>query len=235
MLQRQYVIMYQKLYRGNVMTDLNLVKRGEIYRYMGFRDEIPDANIREMTEEVISELAKVSNPKFCTADAEFNIKGNSINFGGFSLESLDLANHLKGCERGVFIGVTLGAEADLLIYKFSALSPSKAVAAQAAASAMVEMAADEVCEEISKTLENLYLTPRYSPGYGDLDISCQKEFLKILSAEKRIGLCLTASGMLTPVKSITAVAGFTKEKLNCKEHKCSTCMNKTCAYRESTI
>ena len=219
------------------MTDLNLVKRGEVYRYMGFRDEIPDINIREMTEEVISELAKVSNPKFCTSDAEFEIKDKTVNFGGFSLESADLANHLAGCEKGVFIGVTLGSEADLLIYKFSALSPSKAVAAQAAASAMVEMVADDVCEEISKALEekNLFLTPRYSPGYGDLDIGCQKEFLKVLSAEKRIGLCLTASGMLTPVKSITAVAGFTKEKYNCKEHKCSTCVNKTCAYRKSSI
>ena len=46
------------------MTDLSLVKRGEVYRYMGFRDEIPDANIREMTEEVILELAKAVNPKF---------------------------------------------------------------------------------------------------------------------------------------------------------------------------
>ena len=217
------------------MTDLNLVKRGEVYRYMGFRDEIPDITIREMTEEVISELTKVSSPKFCTTDTEFEIKGSSIDFGGFTLESHDLANHLKGCEKGVFLGVTLGAEADLLIYRFSALSPSKAVAAQAAATAMVEMVADDVCEEISKNLENLYLTPRYSPGYGDLDISCQREFLKALSAEKRIGLCLTASGMLTPVKSITAVAGFTKEKFSCKEHKCSTCRNKTCAYRESNI
>lgn len=216
------------------MVDLNLVRRGEVYRYMGFRDEIPDMNIREMTEEVILELAKASSPRFCTSDAKFKIQGNSIDFGGFTLESQKLANHLKGCENGVFLGVTLGAEVDLLIYKFSALSPSKAVAAQAAATAMVEMVADEVCEEISKTLEkeNLFLTPRYSAGYGDLDISYQKEFLKALSAEKRIGLCLTASGMLTPVKSITAVAGYTKEKFACKEHKCDACSNNTCAYRK---
>ena len=227
--------MYPRLYRGKVMTDLGLVNRGEVYRYMGFRGDIPDINIREMTEDVISELAKVASPKFCTADTEIKIDDRAVEFGGFSLESLDLANHLKGCEKGVFIGVTLGSETDLLIYRFSALSPSKAVAAQAAAAAMVEMIADEVCEEISKTLENLYLTPRYSPGYGDLDISCQKEFLKVLSAEKRIGLCLTASGILTPVKSITAVAGYTKEKFGCKEHKCSACPNKTCTYRESDI
>lgn len=219
------------------MIDLSLVNRGEVYRYMGFRSEIPDISIREMTEDVIKELARSANPKFCTSDAEFKVNGDTVDFGGFSLKSHDLANHLKNCEKGVFMGVTLGAEVDMLIYKLSALSPSKAVAAQSAAATMVEEVADSLCKTISEALEeqNLYLTPRYSPGYGDLDIACQKEFLRVLSAEKRIGLCLTSSGMLTPVKSITAIAGFTPDKYSCREHKCNTCPNKGCAYRESNV
>ncbi len=217
--------------------DLSLINRGEVYRYMGFRGEIPDISICQMTEEVIKELAGSANPKFCTSDAEFKVNGNIVDFGGFSFKSHDLANHLKNCDKGVFMGVTLGAEVDMLIYKLSALSPSKAVAAQSAASAMVEAVADSLCNTISETLkeQKLYLTPRYSPGYGDLDIACQKEFLRVLSAEKRIGLCLTSSGMLTPVKSITAVAGFTPDKYSCSEYKCNTCPNTGCAYRESNM
>ena len=219
------------------MIDLSLVNRGEVYRYMGFCGEIPDTNIQQMTEEVINELAKVANPKFCTSDTEFKVLGDTIDFGMFSLKSHDLANHLRTCEKGVFMAVTLGAEVDMLIYKLSALSPSKAVAAQSAASAMVEAVADNLCSTISETMkeQNLYLTPRYSPGYGDIDITYQKEFLRVLSAEKRIGLCFTSSGMLTPVKSITAVAGFTSQKYSCKEHKCHTCSNTGCAYRESNM
>lgn len=36
----------------------------------------------------------------------------------------------------------------------------------------------------------------------------QKEFLRTLNAEKKIGLCLNSSLLLTPLKSVTAAIGL---------------------------
>lgn len=54
----------------------------------------------------------------------------------------------------------------------------------------------------------LFLRPRYSPGYGDTALEHQVFFLKRLDTARQIGLSVTAAGMMTPVKSVTAVAGL---------------------------
>ena len=51
------------------------------------------------------------------------------------------------------------------------------------------------------------LRPRYSPGYGDLSLEVQSEVLKVLNADKILGIKLGANLLMTPKKSITAVQG----------------------------
>ena len=46
---------------------------------------------------------------------------------------------------------------------------------------------------------------------GDLPITVQPDLLKILDAEKRLGITLNASYMMSPSKSVTAVIGIVKE------------------------
>lgn len=216
------------------MTELSKVSTAEVYRYMGFRDEIPEIHIREMTEKIINELAEVASPRFLCKDTDLKITDNKVEFSGFIVDSKNLAAHLRDCQGGVIFAATLGSSVDMLIYKYSMISPAKAVAAQSAASAMIEMYADELCEEYSGELANngLNLTPRFSPGYGDFPLEHQKDILRVLDAEKTIGLCVTDSDMLTPVKSITAVMGKTKIKYDCKSNKCHRCLNTGCAYRK---
>lgn len=50
---------------------------------------------------------------------------------------------------------------------------------------------------------------RYSPGYGDLSLSLQKDIYDILSLNK-LGLSLTEKYMLVPEKSVIAIAGVEK-------------------------
>ncbi len=215
------------------MRDFSKVSRSEVYRYMGFKGEMPEMPIAEMTEVIIKELHRVSNPKFCSVDTSVVIDENVVSFKTFCVKSKSLSKHLSDCTSAVLFAATLGSEADMLIYKYSLISPSKAVAAQAAATAMIEMYADDICsifEEEAKK-DGLYITKRFSPGYGDLSLECQSDFLGALDAGKRIGLCITDSGMLTPVKSVTAVVGRTSIKHDCAEHKCKNCKNLNCAYR----
>ena len=80
----------------------------------------------------------------------------------------------------------------------------------AAGTAAVEVAADQVCDFIkSQITRQGYLTlPRFSPGYGEWDITVQPLILDLANGDA-INLKVTDSCMLLPRKSITAVIGIT--------------------------
>ena len=58
--------------------------------------------------------------------------------------------------------------------------------------------------------DNEKLTQRFSPGYGDLSMNTIEDIIAILNAQKRIGLSVTRSLMMTPIKSVTAILGINK-------------------------
>ena len=94
---------------------------------------------------------------------------------------------------------------------------------------------DQIHEKLEKELrkEEKYLRPRFSPGYGDFSITYQKELLQVLDAAKKIGLTMTESYMLTPVKSVTAVIGISKTNEQCHRSGCESCDKTDCLYRRS--
>ena len=54
--------------------------------------------------------------------------------------------------------------------------------------------------------------PRFSPGYGAVPLSVQREFFNLLACEKLIGVCLTDTLLMTPTKSVTAFVGMKDRK-----------------------
>lgn len=121
---------------------------------------------------------------------------------------------------------------DTRIRYYEKISMTKAVILDACATMEIEKICNRVCEEIEASLieDNKRLTSRYSPGYGDLPLDVQKEFLSLLGAEKSIGLTSTPSSILIPRKSVTAIVGIIdidnkrqdNSCLNCNKY--STCM-----------
>ena len=93
-------------------------------------------------------------------------------------------------------------------------------------------AIEAFCDYINRSLGDTdYLRPRFSPGYGDLSLECQQLLLDRLEAKKLIGLALTDGGMLTPVKSVTAIVGLSEEKNKCRNPKgCMVCNRANCPY-----
>ena len=92
------------------------------------------------------------------------------------------------------------------------------------------LAEKEIREKISK---DNFMTWRFSPGYGDLPITIQREFVRVTDAEKRIGLTVNEGGILLPRKSVTAIIGLSKEPIPKQRRGCAYCnMNKTCQFRK---
>ena len=80
----------------------------------------------------------------------------------------------------------------------------------------------------------LYLRPRFSPGYGDLDISHQWAMFDLLEVEKRLGLSLTQTHMMLPEKSVTAIAGLS-DVPGARVGGCAACAKTDCPNRRMTI
>ena len=79
----------------------------------------------------------------------------------------------------------------------------------------------------------LYLTDRFSPGYGDMPLAQTREICAVLQTEKSIGLSVSQSGIMIPRKSVTAILGISSIPQKRRPSQCALCsMNRTCAMRE---
>lgn len=212
------------------------IRMREIYRYMGMKeaqaDEALQAAVREQLDRLL-EAAQVrsyyriypltfgrggesdSDP---TAQrhsrqgsmVQENMVQEFMALGPMSVRSRDLAKNLNGCDFAALFGVTLGLEVDRLIYRLGRTAVGQAVIVDACAAEVVEVVCDEMCDRLRAEAAKLgrAARPRYSPGFGDFTLEYQPAILQTLELSKRIGVHLTAGGMMTPTKSVTAVVGF---------------------------
>lgn len=203
----------------------------EACRYAGISGEAPRETKNDILS-VISELEKISRPKACYTKTSVEIHGKTVDFGLFKAESEKLAINLKNCSEAFLFASTLGSETDMLINKYSRIKPLKALYYQAVGAAAIESVCDFLCDRVFTNIagEKKGLRPRFSPGYGDLCISLQKEFVRALDCRRKIGLYLSDGGFLLPSKSVTAIVGVTDEKESCKSG-CEICENKMCEFR----
>ena len=131
---------------------------------------------------------------------------NGLDLGFAKTRSQALAKNLRGCSHMVVFAATVGLGLDRLIRKYALLSPSKAAVCHALGSAAVETLCDRFCEDL--ITEYGGARPRFSPGYGDLPLTLQREIFAALSPEKHIGVTLGENLMMTPSKSVTAIVGL---------------------------
>ena len=135
--------------------------------------------------------------------------------------------------RIILFAATVGAPFDRLIQKYSLLAPSKALIMQAIGAERVESLCDAFCEKMDTDLskDGKCLTPRVSPGYGDIPLAMQKDVFAVLDCPRKIGLTLDSSLMMSPTKSVTAVAGIVGSDRATDTNKCGSCGSIDCPYR----
>ncbi|MDR1836121.1 MAG: hypothetical protein LBQ89_00515 [Treponema sp.] len=204
----------------------------EILRYLKAGDVIDKERVSALIEELISVFETKIVPKSVYGIWDCHVNSRTVALDGMTVNSKSLAGHLAGCHKVVMLATTLGPEADMLIRRYSVQDMEKAVVAQAVCAAMIEAYCDKTGNEIAQKDEfsGLYPTERFSPGYGDFNITHQKEILKLLNCA-RIGLTLTSGYMLIPSKSVTALFGFTEDKKQIMG-KCKQCTANQCEFRE---
>ena len=206
----------------------------EAVRYLGFGKNAVDdrtlALIRESFEDLDREAGKKSVHR--VFDMEQTAEDRIV-IGPMDIKSRSLGRNLKGCEKVVLFGATLGTGVDRLITRTSLTNMAKAAVLQACAAALLEEYCDDCQEKIGEEMgkEGMYLRPRFSPGYGDFNISHQETLMRMLDCAKTIGLTMTDIFMMTPTKSVTALIGAGKLRMNCPVSGCETCGKKDCSFR----
>lgn len=225
------------------ITQLN-IDRAEALRYLRLpahmteADLPPDITTRLMEAETA--VLAAAQPRFIWRS--FEITGRSdigIQLSGTSLvlPGADIAALLADCPGCIIMAATLGQAVDDLIRRTQPLDMAQALMLDALASAAVE----DLCNQIQNALAaqyaqgSLYLTRRFSPGYGDLPISLQKPLCTTLDTQRRIGLSPNQSGILLPRKSVTAIMGQSPAPPT-QGHTCGSCaacnMRATCPYKK---
>ena len=220
------------------MKDLETLSKKEIYRYLGYNEKqhTMTPEIEQMVDECIVEVLNAAGPRvICTPALPLKKGEDAIYIQQMALKGKDIRIHLEHCHSAVLMAVTLGTKLDMLIRRTEAIDMARAVILDAAANVAVEQAGqiaeDELREQIRSQGE--YLTIRYSPGYGDLPITTQREMLRLTDAPRKIGLTVTASHIMTPRKSMTAIMGVADIDVKGKLAGCGNCvMRKKCIYRK---
>ncbi len=198
----------------------------EALRYLGYRGSAPDETTAALLDNGFEELSAAAAGRHVYKIAEKSeisglLVGNDIN------------EHLSGSDRAVIFAATLGSGADSVIRRAEIGNMAYALILDALASAMIEEYCDNTEAEINSAVGGNF-TWRFSPGYGDYPIEMQPDIIRYLNAEKLIGLTVTASNILLPRKSVTAVIGVSDNAQLSSKNGCDTCnMRESCQFRKT--
>ena len=208
----------------------------EAARYLGYRGKQPDSTIEAMIEDCIAEVKAAAVPRSIHERFPINFTGDdTFQIASMQLKSRSLRRNLAGCREVYLFAATLGIAVDTLIRRTTLMDTAKGAVMQAAAAAVIEAYCDGENALLRKQTEaeGLFLRPRFSPGYGDLTLDCQREFLNLLKAQKSIGLTVTDSGLMVPIKSVTAIIGISSADTGCHQQGCEACGKTDCAFRRN--
>ena len=208
----------------------------ETRRYAGLRKApaFGEKNILAACEEALL-LVEVRGTweVYYYASAEHEIKSEPP----FTILGNSIIKHLDGCEKVICMAATVGAEIEREINrKFDRGEYLSSVLLDAAATAAVEQVADLMEKNFSARFskDGYKMRWRFSPGYGDWDLTAQEKLFKISGAEQ-IGMSLSSALMLEPRKSITAIIGLEKISAQVKssyKSNCAACDKLDCVMRK---
>lgn len=203
---------------------LDAIPMREILHFLGWRGTPLD-------DALVSQLQALTSRALDMIEARVLLRRFAILPDGtlantaFRPEGDDIGALLAPCHETVLLAATLGAQSERLLLQEQARSSAQAVLMDAVLSAAIETLCDRVERELRAQLDaqGLYLTDRFSPGYGDMPLYQAKTICSVLETDRRIGLAVSRSGIMIPRKSVTAVMGISRTQVQRRTAGCAGC------------
>lgn len=207
---------------------------------MAYKGQEIDEDLNKKIDKCIERIMRNAKPRYTVGEYSIeNIdEGILVSKSTFILRGEDIKKHLKGCSKIILLAATLGNDIDKIIKLNERLSLEDGIILDACATTLIESFCDSIEKEISekKSKEGRSITFRYSPGYGDLPIECQRDFISVVEGSRKIGLYSTSNNILIPRKSVTAIIGVYDEIKEHKKRSCENCSNyENCLYRRKGV
>lgn len=188
------------------------IDRQEVLRYLKTAADFRDESINKLIDEAVEEIKEIINFRYIYKNFPVKIEENGVDVLNTTLflAGESIKKHLENSDQIYLMAATIGNQVDKRISFYEKTSITKSMIMDACATTAIEEGCDCVEAQIKEKVlasGNSGITFRYSPGYGDLDIDIQQDFLRVLNAPKKIGLTASKYNMLLPSKSVTAVIG----------------------------
>lgn len=184
------------------------INRKEILRYARVKEETPDISV--LLDECIEEAKDCLSFRVGYDILPIKRTEKMLKIGLIDSSSEVLSKALVECDEAVVFAATIGSAFDRLIVRYSKLSPSKTLILQAYGAERAESLCDAFCEMLNTELKKCEksLKTRVSPGYGDISLSLQNPIFVMLDCERKLGITLNRNLLMSPSKSVTAIAGI---------------------------
>ncbi len=185
------------------------IDRREVLRYARSNEQ-DEAAVR-LLPDILGEAEGLFTYRVAFRTLPLTVEGGTVTAGPLSVASQSLAARLAGCTSALAFAATVGIGIDRRLARYTRTSPARALLLSALGSERCEALVEAFVADLQS--EGLALTPRFSPGYGDLPLTLQRELLPLLDAGKTLGITLTEGNLMTPTKSVTALAGINGDPL----------------------
>lgn len=210
-----------------VPGDAARVRVTEVLRYLGHGGQDVDPELMGRIEEAAAQADAELAPRWVwrafgleRADGVPRPEGTALCLTGRAM-----AEYLQDACGVALMACTLGAACDRRLRELAVGDPLGQVLYDAACSDLVEWGCDACEAQIVAWAhaQGLHAGARYSPGYGDLPLELQPRFLDVLNAGRLLGLTASASCLLVPTKSVTAVVGIFEGPAPAAQKGCAHC------------
>ena len=210
------------------LTELNY---NEILMYLGHRGQNITPEVEKQIRRCIGEVMTAAQPRLVWR--RLTLENGAI--PGLPLAGNDIHALLANCQQAVLMAATLGPAVERLLMRREVTDMADAVIMDACASTAIENVCDHFEFDLRAQVESegLFLSDRFSPGYGDLPLDTQPRLCAALDTARRIGLTVSPSNIMIPRKSVSAIMGISREKQALRPRGCEVCsMFLTCPYRK---
>lgn len=216
----------------------------EAMHYLGATSESIDSPLGCQVLDIFTALSASIQPRFVYKIYQLDFQKNQnqdknrdqILLSGTQivLTGTTANQMLNQCHHAAVLACTLGAAFDLRLLALQARDMVKAAIWDACGSVLVEFGCDLAEQEIASRFPDIFLTDRFSPGYGDLPLTLQPNICAELDTGRRLGLHVSKSLLMNPVKSVTAVIGLANQPQIARIRGCAYCqLRETCTIHAS--
>ena len=223
-----------------VLADIALeIDPAEVLRFQGYKRDadLPGAEVHRLFDEALALGRRLMEARAVVRWLPVTRQeGDLLEAGGAALRIPRVRESWGAVEYVVAAVCTIGDRlerraAELWDARELPLASMLDSVGSGAVESLAEYVNDVLCQEAIAL--GLPVTNRISPGYGDWDVGEQRVLFGLCPGDA-IGVGLNAACFMTPVKSITLLAGAGRAvRVDHYFSQCARCWMRDCAYRRA--